>query len=74
MLHIHQPNWPQFRFEWHPHTQRVYYIRETTPTIGRVLAMNIKTEGGAHNAVLIFLRGFQEARDGRNYTVTESAA
>jgi len=74
ILHLKQPNWPQFRFEWHPKTKRVYYLRAESPNIGRLLAFDIDTEGGAINAVLIFLRGYQEHRDGRDYTVTERAA
>jgi hypothetical protein len=74
ILHLKQPGWPQFRFEWHPQTQRVYYLRTESPKVGRLLALDIDTEGRAITAVLIFLRGYQESRDGRDYTVTEGAA
>ena len=74
VCHIKQPNWPQFRFEWHPQTKRVYYIRADSPHIGRALAWDIIDQGSAVNAVLIFLRGYQEGRDGREYEVTAGAA
>jgi hypothetical protein len=74
ILHIRQPNWPKFRFEWHPATKRVYYVHDRSPNVGRLLAMHIDSDGAAQNAVLIFLRGYQEARDGREYLATEAAA
>lgn len=61
ILHIKQPQFPQFRFEWHPQTERVYVIRiGALPEVGEVLAHHIDTHGAATNAVLIWLRGFRE--------------
>ena len=54
---------PQFDFEWHPGTKRVYLIRKgVVPLIGEPFAFEVEDEGAAHNAVLIFLRGYRAAR------------
>lgn len=74
IYHLKQARFPEFRFEYHFAAKRVYYIRANSPGIGRVMAMNVENEGQAQNAVLVFLRGYQEARDGIEYTVTEAAA
>lgn len=51
------------RFEWHPHKRMVYLIREhANPVVGEVIAFNVETHGDAKNAVLIWLRGFNEGR------------
>jgi len=61
VAHIKQPSYPQFRFEWHPGTKTVYIIRiGRVPLIGDPIAMNVEDQGAAHNAVLIFLRGYKE--------------
>lgn len=63
ILHLKTPNWPQFRFEYHPKIKKVYLIRVgIEPEIGQVFAHEIENEGQAWNAVLIFLRGYREAR------------
>lgn len=50
------------RFEWHPGKRIVYAIwLESTPLIGEPIAYTIDNEGAAHNAVLIFLRGYKAA-------------
>ncbi len=39
---------PQFRFEWHAHTRKVYLVRlGRTPLIGEILAENAETHGHA---------------------------
>ena len=63
ILHIKTPTFPQFRFEWHPGTRRVYLIRVgATPVIGEAMAFEITTHGAAQNAVLIWLRGYRQAK------------
>ena len=60
---IRAPLLPQYRFEWHPKTRRVYLIRTgTTPEIGEIIAFHIETHGDALNAVLIWSRGFREGQ------------
>lgn len=60
---IRQPAWPQFRFEWHPQSRKVYVIRlGMTPEIGEPFAHEIRDQGAAVNAVLIWLRGYKAAK------------
>lgn len=62
-LHIKQPNFPQFRFEWHPQKRKVYLVRlGRTPLIGEILAENAETHGDAYNFVQTWLRGFREGQ------------
>jgi hypothetical protein len=60
--HIAAPAFPQFRFEWHPSTKRVFIIRQSAPTIGEPIAFEIADHGAAHNAALIWLRGYRAAQ------------
>lgn len=61
IVHIKAGSRPEYRFEWHPRSRRVYLIRVgAVPQIGEVLAFDISTHGDAVNAVLIWLRGFAE--------------
>lgn len=63
IYHLKTKNWPQFRFEWHPGTKKIYLIRVgTKPEIGEAFAHEIETEGAAWNATLIWLRGYGEAK------------
>lgn len=63
ILHIKTPTFPQFRFEWHPGAKRVYLIRVGgVPIVGEPIAFEVTTHGGAQNAVLIFLRGYRQAK------------
>jgi hypothetical protein len=63
VLHIKQPNYPQYRFEYHPQSRKVYLIRlGTTPLIGEILAEHAETHGAAYNFVQTFLRGFREGQ------------
>lgn len=63
ILHIKTPTFPQFRFEWHPETRRVYLMRENVkPLIGEPIAFEITTHGDAFNAVQIYLRGYRQAK------------
>lgn len=63
ILHIKSPAWPGLRFEFHPGKRKVYVIRiGAKPEIGEVFAHDIETEGAAHNAVLIWLRGYRTAK------------
>lgn len=63
VLHIKQPNYPQFRFEWHPGTRKVYLIRVgSKPLIGEKLAEHAETHAEAYAYVQTFLRGFREGQ------------
>lgn len=63
VYHIKQPNFPQYRFEWHPQSRKVYLIRlGATPLIGEILAEHAETHGDAFNFVQTFLRGFREGQ------------
>lgn len=63
ITHIKAPTFPGLRFEWHPQRKRIYLIRAgVTPEIGELIATDIETEGAAHNAVLIWLRGYRTAK------------
>jgi len=63
ILHIKQPRHPEFRFEWHPNSKKVYVIRiGVSPEVGEILAFDIDTHGGAINAVLIWTRGYAAAQ------------
>src|SRR5690348_8153020 len=59
---IKSPAFPQFRFEWHTVSRKVYLVRVgQTPEIGEVFAHDIDNEGQAQTAVLIWLRGYRAA-------------
>jgi hypothetical protein len=69
MIHvIHNPNLPQFRFEWHPETKKVYWMRvprpdEPTITVQAfVLAEHCEHHAGAFGAVQTWCRGFREGQ------------
>lgn len=63
ICHIQQPNFPQYRFEWHPQSRKVYLIRMgTTPLFGEILAEHAETHAAAFNFVQTFLRGFREGQ------------
>lgn len=63
ITHLKAPNFPQFRFEYHPNVKKIYLIRVgTNPEIGEMFAHEIETEGAAWNSVLIFLRGYRTAK------------
>lgn len=63
VCHIKQPAFPQYRFEWHPHSRKVYLVRVgSTPEIGEILAEHAETQGAAFNFVQTFLRGFREGQ------------
>lgn len=74
IYHIKAPTFPQFRFEWHPNTKRVYLVRlSVAPAIGDPIAMEIESHGAAQNAVLIWLRGYREAKAERLTEKTTAA-
>ncbi len=61
VLCIKQPNYPQWRFEWHPQKRKVYLVRlGNTPLIGEVICEQAETQGAAFGAVQTFLRGYKE--------------
>lgn len=72
---IKQPNFPQFHFEWHPGTRKVYLARLGTvdaegkfvPAVNRrviaeILAEHAETHAHAYNFVQTFLRGYREGQ------------
>ena len=62
-MHIKQPQFPQYRFEWHPQSRKVYLIRlGRTPLVGEVIAEHAETHGHAFNFVQTFLRGLREGQ------------
>ncbi len=61
VYHIKQPLFPQWRFEWHPGTRKVYLIRlGVVPLVGEIIAEHAETHGSAINFVQSFLRGYRE--------------
>jgi len=63
VYHIKQPNFPQYRFEWHPQSRKVYLIRiGRKPLIGEVIVEHAETHGAAFNFVQTFLRGLREGQ------------
>ena len=64
IYHIKQPNFPEYRFEWHPQARKVYLIRlGREPLIGEVIAEHAETHGHAFNFVQTFLRGLREGQN-----------
>ena len=64
ILHLKQPKFPQFVFEFHPLTQTVYGLRpEYIKVNAFVIAENITDRGAAENAVLCWLRGYKQGKD-----------
>lgn len=63
---IRAPLHPQFRFEYHRLKKKVYVVRVGgKPEIGEVFAHEIENDGQAHNAVLVWLRGYRAAKGER---------
>lgn len=63
IYHVKQPALPQFQFEWHPRVKRLYLIRlGLLPTIGEVIAHDVKDMGMAINYMLVWCRGFKEGK------------
>jgi hypothetical protein len=56
---------PQFRFEWHPETGKVYWMSRPVPgqsVQAFVLAEHCDTEGRAFGFVQTFCRGYRAAK------------
>jgi hypothetical protein len=74
IYHLSTPNYPDFHFEWHSGRGRVYIIRllrdrhgSPEPNqLGELIAFDINDHGSAHNAILIWLRGYQTAANDRD--------
>lgn len=73
ILHLKNVAIPEWRFEWHPQSRRLYLIRQgvlvDNPRVeggkverGELIAYNVETYGHAYNALLVYLRGVQEGR------------
>lgn len=61
--HIRSPLTPEYRFEYHPETGKVYLIRVgRTPEVGEVIAEHCDTHGRAFGFVQTYLRGLDEGR------------
>jgi hypothetical protein len=73
ILKIRTPNYPDFVFEWHPRSQKVYVIRllrdkngvPEPRQSGELVAFNVANHGAAQNTVLVWLRGYQTAANDR---------
>lgn len=67
-----QPDLPQFRFEWHSKSHKVYVVDiPMGERIGRVEAncfdWHSENEGRARNAILLWCRGFRAAKNGTSH-------
>ena len=63
VLVMEQPEWPDFRFEWHDGVKRVYVVRVgVVPMMGDPIAFDIKDTKSAKNAVIQWLRGYTAAK------------
>ena len=61
VMAIKNPRFPQYRFEWHRVTKKVYLIRLlTAPNHGDPIAENVPNHGAAINAVNTWCRGYKE--------------
>jgi len=61
IMHIRTGSLPQYRFEWHPNSKKLYYIRiGGEKEIGELLSDIIEDQGQATMAVMYFSRGFAE--------------
>lgn len=60
---IKQPAFPQWRFEWHPQSRKVYLVRlGRKPLVGEVIAEHAETHAAGYGAVQTWLRGYREGR------------
>lgn len=63
IIHIKSPNLPEFRFEYHPETKKVYSIElAITPLTGEILAFDVPDHGTAINCVNIWIRGYRASK------------
>ena len=67
VMHLKAPRFPHLRFEYHQRAKKVYLIRAGVLTddgkeTAAIIAHDVADEGAAHNAVLIFLRGYAAAK------------
>ncbi len=63
IMQIKAATFPGLRFEWHPGSKRVYVIRlGTMPEFAEPFAFEIENSGAAHNAVLVWLRGYRAGK------------
>ncbi len=63
VLVMEQPQWPDFRFEWHPGAERVYVIRVgVKPMMGDPIAFDIEDAKSAKDSVTQWLRGYTAAK------------
>ncbi len=60
IVHIQAKTFPNFRFEWHPEVEKVYYIDlVNAPGVGQCLSEHSEDYGRAFGHVQTFLRGYQ---------------
>ena len=62
----------RFRFEWHTKSQQLYVVdialgERTQRVVANLMAYHIENQGSAHNAALIWCRGFLAAEEGRTH-------
>lgn len=73
VMTLKQPGYPHLRFEWHPRAQpnpdtpkgvcfciEIGVLNEQGAEMAEPFAWGIRNSGQAHNAVLIFLRGYKK--------------
>lgn len=64
LLHL-----PAFRFEWHPQVKTVYVIEigklVSGHEVAEAIAQDVRTQGDATNAALIWARGYRAGRSFR---------
>lgn len=59
--YLAMPKYPQFRFEYHPRSRKVYFTRITGgQEFGHIVAEDISDEWQAQKFVLVWARGFTE--------------
>lgn len=73
ILHLKNVAIPEWRFEWHPQSRRLYLIRAGVlvdsarveggkAERGEIVAYNVENYGQAYSALLVYMRGVKEGR------------
>lgn len=63
ILHLKQPGFPRFHFEWHEHEKKVFVVDLEGPAgtkIGHCISANADTQNSATALVLAWLQGFMK--------------
>jgi hypothetical protein len=63
IIHIRSPMTPEYRFEYHPETGKVYVVRVgVKPEVGDVIAEHCDTHARGIGFVQTYLRGIEEGK------------